>query len=293
MSIEGVRKRTMWDRVREEGIKRPKLLTTPEMRGETMKQIVLQELGHFVDVHDFGNRLIKFNRDGVDEKSIVIVWKAGLLEHAGTVLTLAWDDDNTSLCADDPGDTTFKYVRELSLQYSDTECFGDQYGHLHFKLTKKLLTSTEWHAQFWPFVKVMIMMVFKHSMLRATVAVIYGDGNVFNSRPVYAERGSEVWLMRMHIGTPGRQGINLSFEHHRNTPVVHIRPDPPAQVDDARLIAIITGISRINIQQSASRFFIAKTSRSTCWRVCLRFQSQADMDAILQAVKILKQNDAF
>lgn len=291
--------RVMWNRLREEGFKRQKLLTEDRMRNEGMRQIVLQEFGHVVNVHDFENSRVRFKRDGVDDKSIVIVWKSWRLEHKGAVLTVVWNNDSTSLCTYRPGQSIFKYAQELSIRCPDTESYRHE-DQIHIQLNKPIDTKTAWRAQCWPIVKDMITMVFKHSMLRATAASIYGAGNVSITRPIYTlndgRQSYEVWLMRMRLGLPDQKGVILSFLHHLYTPVVDIIPAAPIEeINEATLTAIIIGISRIKIQYSYEdmQFFTVQTSRNNRWRLRFRFISQSDMDIIMQALQILKENGAF
>jgi hypothetical protein len=298
----------LWERVRQEAVhQKPIRLTTDAMRNETMKQIVLQEFGRVVVVDDFSNSLVRFVRDGVDPNSIVISWKSGLLEPDGTVLTLAWDDNTASLCATDPGSAVVEYAIHLESQYSDRnpepgvqlQHFSDNYANMHLQLTKKLTKAKEWHEQFWPYVKDMIMLVFRHSMFRASLSEAYGEYNVVTSQAVLGRHRQEISFINMIVGSPHARGIKFYFKQIKNgnyeTPVVSIRSARQYDIDESTTTSLLAAITTLipMQKQTALRFFIAKPSHHKCWHFRFRFETPEDMAVLLQAVKILRDHNAF
>ena len=280
-SLRGLKRKRLvdwWGRLREEGVKRAKLLASNEMRNEAMKQIVEQELGKFVTVHD------------VDATGIVIVWKGLMLDPAGSGLTLAWD----TLCANDPSKSTIDYANWLSSVHKGMECTTDQHGRLRLKLTKTPETAAEWRAEFWPCVKDMIVLVFRYSMLRAYVAAEYGADYVRVSSPMFCPFGrNEMMAMTMKIGAWRQleaRRILLNFCEYNSTPVVTIKP---AAILLQSPDEMFREISALPPTDGRSREIFIAAQASEAWPVRLRFQCPADMVVILQAVQILKRHGAF
>jgi hypothetical protein len=275
-------------RMREEGRMASMQLGATEPRNEVMKQTVLQEFEHFVNVSN-AKRATEY------ENGIVISCRDGLLlEPASTVLTLEWSKDKVALCAVKPGDTTMGYGNQLSCQNPDLQCFGDAYGCLHLLLTKKIDTVAEWRKQFWPIVKDMITLVFRHSLFRFSMFCRYGSRNVFLHRPpVLDSFKNEVLEMVMIICSPGFPGITLKFYESERKPMVKIMSAAHFQSDDAIIGAMMQEISRQRPRDARKRDFIAEARQDKGWHVRIRFQYPADMEVILQAVQILKRYGSF
>jgi hypothetical protein len=280
MSVErGLKRKRLvdwWGRLREEGVKRAKLLASNEMRNEAMKQIVEQELGKFVTVHD------------VDATGIVIVWKGLMLDPAGSGLTLAWD----TLCANDPSKSTIDYANWLSSVHKGMKCTTDQHGRLRLELTKTPETAAEWRAEFWPCVKDMIVLVFRYSMLRAHVAAEYGADYVRVSSPMFCPFGrNEMMAMTMKIGASRQEPrIILNFYEEHGVPALTIRPSASLLQSPGEMIR---EISALRPTDGRSREIFIAAQASEAWHVRLRFQCPADMVVILQTVQILKRHGAF
>jgi hypothetical protein len=283
-------------RSQEEGSLTPSMmiLKTTEQRNEFMKQTVLQEFENCLNVHDFGTQLVNFNRDNIDPNSIVISCKDGLLlEPAGTVLTLAWDDDKVSLCVDKPGDATINYANNLCCRLQDEEdstqvlqSFADVFGHLHLQLNEKLHTCADWRIQFLPFVIDMTTLVFRHSLFRLSMFNSYGSRNVHLCfPPVFAPFmiKNEVLEMVMIISSPA-SGISLRFYEEGLTPSVSI--SPITCIDDPKNRAMMRAIKKLWPNDATSRYFIAKARQGYGWHVRLPFRSPEDMRVLLQTVKI-------
>lgn len=283
-------------RKREEGQMTSIVLGTTEQRNEFMKQTVLQEFEHFVNVSNA-------KRATEDENGIVISCRDGLLlEPASTVLTIAWYNDKVALCAVKPGDTTMGYANHLSCQNPDLQCFWDPYGCLHLQLTKPIDTVAAWRQQFWPIVKDMITLVFRHSLFRTTMFCRYGSRNVFLHRPpVLDSFKNEVLEMVMIICSPGYPGIVLKFYERDSMPMVKIMSAVHFQIGYAIKNAMMQEIatlwphdaSLIQLASTRKRVFIAEAHGEKGWFVRLRFQYPADMEVILQAVQILKRYGSF
>jgi hypothetical protein len=282
MSVErGLKRKRLvdwWGRLREEGVKRAKLLASNEMRNEAMKQIVEQELGQFVTVHD------------VDATGIVIVWKGLMLDPAGSGLTLAWD----TLCANDPSKSTIDYANWLSSVHKGMKCTTDQHGRLRLELTKTPETAAEWRAEFWPCVKDMIVLVFRYSMLRAYVATEYGADYVRVSCPMFCPfRRNEMMAMTMKIGASRQEPrIILNFYEEHGVPALTIRPSASLLQSPGEMIREISAL-RPTDEGRWKIFIAAQASGDKQWHVRLRFQCPADMVVILQTVQILKRHGAF
>ncbi len=277
-------------REREQGRMTSMVLGTTQHRNEFMKQTVLQEFEHFVNVSNAENGIVISCRDGL------------LLEPASTVLTLDWCNDKMALCAVEPGDTTMKYANHLSCQNPDLQYFWDPYGCLHLQLTKTNATTAAWLQQFWPIVKDMITLVFRHSLFRFSMFCRYGSRNVFLHRPpVLDSFKNEVLEMVMFICSPGAPGIVLKFYERDRIPMVKIMSAVNFHFDDATQNAMMQEIAtlwphdahHIQLASTRKRVFIAEARAEKGWFVRLRFQYPADMEVILQAVQILSRYNSF